>query len=203
NRNLLGICLGFFCFDYYWYVLVTWLPDYLVTVRHVSIIRAVLYASFVFFTFGVSEPIGGWIADRLIRMGWSETRARKGIVSMAFLTGLLLLPAVRASSTSVSVGLLIGAALVGLSTGNLLTILQACAPADKVGIWTGAENFAGNLSGIIAPLAMGILIKRSGSYIPGFELGSIILLLGLLAYWFVVGELVPAPGSVNGSVTGS
>ena len=33
NRNLVGICLGFFCFDYYWYVLVTWLPDYLVTVR--------------------------------------------------------------------------------------------------------------------------------------------------------------------------
>src|SRR5215469_14461153 len=33
SRNLLGICLGFFCFDYYWYVLVTWLPDYLVTVR--------------------------------------------------------------------------------------------------------------------------------------------------------------------------
>lgn len=201
NRNLLGICLGFFCFDYYWYVLVTWLPDYLVTVRHVSIVRAGLYASFVFFTFGVSEPIGGWIADRLIRMGWSETRARKGIVSIAFLTGLLLLPAVRASSTSVSVGLLIGAALVGLSTGNLLTILQACAPADKVGIWTGAENFAGNLSGIIAPLAVGILIRQTGSYIPGFELGSIILLLGLLAYWFVVGELVPTPGSVNGSVT--
>lgn len=203
NRNLLGICLGFFCFDYYWYVLVTWLPDYLVTVRHVSIVRAGLYASLVFFTFGVSEPIGGWIADQLIRMGWGETRARKGIVSIAFLTGLLLLPAVRASSTSVSVGLLIGAALVGLSTGNLLTILQACAPADKVGIWTGAENFAGNLSGIIAPLAVGILIKRTGSYIPGFELGSIILLLGLLAYWFVVGDLVPTPGSVNGSVTGS
>jgi MFS transporter, ACS family, D-galactonate transporter len=37
NRNLLGICLGFFCFDYYWYVLVTWLPDYLVTVRQLSI----------------------------------------------------------------------------------------------------------------------------------------------------------------------
>jgi len=29
NRNLLGICLGFFCFDYYWYFLVNWLPDYL------------------------------------------------------------------------------------------------------------------------------------------------------------------------------
>src|SRR5256885_3647167 len=33
SRNLFGICLGFFCFDYYWYFLVNWLPDYLVTVR--------------------------------------------------------------------------------------------------------------------------------------------------------------------------
>ena len=31
NRNLLGVCLAFFCFDYYWYFLVNWLPDYLVT----------------------------------------------------------------------------------------------------------------------------------------------------------------------------
>ena len=52
NRNLLGICLGFFCFDYYWYVLVTWLPDYLVTVRHLSIVQAGFYASLAFFTFG-------------------------------------------------------------------------------------------------------------------------------------------------------
>ena len=37
NRNLLGVCLGFFCFDYYWYFLVNWLPDYLVTSRGLTI----------------------------------------------------------------------------------------------------------------------------------------------------------------------
>src|SRR5437016_12963740 len=84
DLNLLGICLGFFCFDYYWYVLVTWLPDYLVTVRHLSILRAGLTASLAFFTFGIAEPIGGWIADSLIRRGWDETRTRKGIVTAAF-----------------------------------------------------------------------------------------------------------------------
>ncbi|HET7215062.1 MAG TPA: MFS transporter [Terriglobia bacterium] len=192
NRNLLGICLGFFCFDYYWYVLVTWLPDYLVTVRHVSIVRAGIYSSLVFFTFGVSEPVGGWIADRLIRRGWNETWTRKGIVTLAFISGLLLFPAVRVPSSPIAVALLIGAALVGLSTGNLITILQSCAPAEKVGIWTGAENFSGNLSGILAPLAVGLLIKRTGSYVPGFELGSIVLLSGILAYWCIVGELIPA-----------
>lgn len=201
NRNLLGICLGFFCFDYYWYVLVTWLPDYLVTVRHVSIVRAGIYSSLVFFTFGVSEPMGGWIADRLVRLGWNETWTRKGIVTLAFLSGLLLFPAVRAHSTPTAVALLIGAALVGLSTGNLITILQSCAPADKVGLWTGAENFSGNLSGILAPLAVGLLIKRTGSYVPGFELGSIVLLSGILAYWCIVGELTPATTPVGGLET--
>src|SRR3989475_6326159 len=93
NRNLLGICLGFFCFDYYWYVLVTWLPDYLVTVRRLSIVQAGFYASLAFFTFGVAEPIGGWIADNLIGRGWDETGTRKGIVTAAFFMGLLLMTA--------------------------------------------------------------------------------------------------------------
>jgi MFS transporter, ACS family, D-galactonate transporter len=191
NRNLLGICLGFFCFDYYWYVLVTWMPDYLVTVRHLSIVQAGFYASLVFFTFGIAEPIGGWIADTLIRRGWDETATRKGIVTVAFGMGVFLIAAMRAAHTDAAIGLLILASLVGLATGNLLTILQSCAPAEHVGIWTGAENFAGNLAGIIAPLAVGFLITSYGSYVPGFELASIVLLLGLLAYWFVVGDLKP------------
>jgi MFS family permease len=189
NRNLLGICLGFFCFDYYWYVLVTWLPDYLVTVRHLSVVRAGFYASLAFFTFGIAEPLGGWIADKLIRQGWNETATRKGIVSAAFGMGIFLVAAMRTAHTGIAVALLIAASLVGLATGNLLAILQSCAPSGAVGIWTGAENFAGNLAGIIAPLAVGFLISLYGSYVPGFELGSIVLFAGVLAYWFVLGEL--------------
>ena len=191
NRNLLGICLGFFCFDYYWYVLVTWLPDYLVTVRQLTIVQAGFYASVVFFTFGISEPIGGWIADTLIRRGWDETATRKGIVTIAFAMGVFLIAAMRTAHTGIAIGLLIGASLVGIATGNLLAILQSCAPAEGVGVWTGAENFAGNLAGIIAPLAVGFSITAFRSYVPGFELASIVLFAGVFAYWFVVGELKP------------
>ncbi len=191
NRNLLGICLGFFCFDYYWYVLVTWLPDYLITVRQLSIVQAGFYASLVFFTFGIAEPIGGWIADSLIGRGWDETATRKGIVTIAFSMGIFLIGAMRTAHTEVAIGLLIVASLVGLATGNLLAILQSCAPSEAVGIWTGLENFAGNLAGIIAPLAVGLLITSYGSYVPGFQLAPIILLAGVLAYWFVVGDLKP------------
>ena len=189
SRNLLGICIGFFCFDYYWYVLVTWLPDYLVTVRRLSIVQAGFYASLAFFTFGIAEPIGGWIADSLIRHGWDETATRKGIVTVGFSMGIFLIAVMRTSHTGVAIGFLIAACLVGLATGNLLAILQSCSPSEAVGIWTGAENFAGNLAGIIAPLAVGFSIARYGSYVPGFELASIILLAGMFAYWFIVGTL--------------
>ena len=189
NRNLLGICLGFFCFDYYWYVLVTWLPDYLVTVRHLTIVQAGFYASLAFLTFGTSEPIGGWIADTLIRHGWDETATRKSIVTVAFGMGMFLIAAMRSAHTGAAIGLLIAASLVGLATGNLLAILQSCAPSGAVGIWTGAENFAGNLAGIIAPLAVGLLITSYGSYVPGFQIAPIILIAGVFAYWFIVGDL--------------
>jgi ACS family D-galactonate transporter-like MFS transporter len=189
NRNLIGICLGFFCFDYYWYLLVNWLPDYLVTVRHLTILKAGLFASLPFFVFGVSEPLGGWIADGLTRRGVSETFARKGVVTAAFLMGLLLTPAALVESASAAILLIMGASLVGLATGNLLAILQACAPPAEVGIWTGVENFVGNVAGFLAPLATGFLISWTGSYLPGFALAAVTLVAGLLAYWFIVGPL--------------
>ncbi len=191
NRDLLGICLGFFCFDYYWYLLLTWLPDYLVTARHFTLVRAGLTASLPYLVFGLCEPLGGWIADRLVRRGWDETRTRKGIITVAFLTGLFLIPVARVQSSGGAVALLIGASLVGLSTGNLLVVLQSCAPQSEVGVWTGFENFAGNIAGVMAPIATGLLIKYTGSYFPGFALAPIVLVTGLLAYWFIVGDLSP------------
>ena len=191
SRDLIGICLGFFCFDYYWYLLVTWLPDYLVTVRHLTILKAGLYASLPYFVWGISEPIGGWIADRLISSGWDETRSRKWLITVAFISGLLLIPAARAQNAHSAIILIMGASLVGLATGNLFGVLQSCAPPEEVGVWTGFENFAGNVGGVIAPAATGLLIARTGSYLPGFALAALVLLTGLLAYWFIEGDLKP------------
>jgi MFS family permease len=189
NRNLLGVCLSFFSFDYYWYFLVNWLPDYLVTSRGLTILNAGLYAALPYFVFGASEPIGGWIADRLVHRGWSETRARKGVVTFAFLTGLLLIPAARVDDPRTAVALIIGGCLVGLATGNLLVILQSCAPPAKIGLWTGVYNFVGNIAGILSPLVTGLLIDRTGSYTAPFVLAASLIAVGPLALWTIVGEL--------------
>ncbi len=193
NRNLLGVSLGFLCFGYYWYLLLTWLPDYLVSVRHLTILTAGIYASLPYAVFGAGMPLGGWLADRLIRRGWDETRTRKGIITAAFLTGLLLIPATRVANPRAAIALIAAACFVGFSTANMQVILQCCAPPEEVGVWTGIENFAGTIGGILAPLLTGFLIGWTGSYSPAFVLAALTLVAGLLAYWFVVGRLNPAP----------
>lgn len=191
NRNLLGASIGFFCFGYYNYLLVTWLPDYLVEVRHLTLLRAGLLAAIPYVVWAVAEICGGWFADRLVRGGWNETRVRKGMITVGFATGLLLIPAALVGNLTASIILLAGGSLVGLSSPNLLVVFQSCAPRDEVGRWMGFGNFIGNIGGVLSPLLTGILISKTGSFVPGFALAPIILVAGLLAYWFIVGELKP------------
>jgi MFS family permease len=189
NRNLIGICLGFFCFDYYWYLLVSWLPDYLVTARHFTLFQAGISSSLAFLVFGVCQPLGGWIADRLVRAGWDETRVRKGIVSAAFLSGLLLIPASQVTSHNAAIAFIMGGCLVGLSAANMLVILQYCAPPNEVGLWTGVFNFVGNVAGTLTALMTGHLIDRTHSYTTAFVLAAVAIAAGQFSFWFIVGRL--------------
>jgi len=189
DRNLLGICLANFSEGYFFYVLVTWLPDYLMTVRHLPLVRAGLYTALPYLIFAVSMPLGGWISDRLIRLGWDETVVRKTIVTLAYLSGLLLIPATHVQSSIGAIWLIAGASLPGFGVANLFVFSQCCAPEHEVGTWIGGQNFIGNMGGVAAPLATGFLIARTGSYSAGFALGAWILVAGIFPVWFVLGEL--------------
>ena len=196
DRNLLGCCLGFFCFGYYQYLLVTWLPDYFVRVRRFTLLEAGAYASLTYLVWSISALLGGWISDRLLRRGWNETRVRKGVLSVAFSTGLFLIPAALVAKATSAVPLVAAASLVGGSTANLLATFQCCAPRGQVGAWMGMGNFIGNLGGVLSPFLTGILISRTGSYVPGFALAPLVLIAGLLSFWFMVGELKPLDRTV-------
>ncbi|HEV2445999.1 MAG TPA: MFS transporter [Candidatus Sulfopaludibacter sp.] len=188
DRNLLGLCFGHIAYSYYWYLLVTWLPDYLVESRHMTLERAGAYTAIPFLVYAASEPLGGWIADRLIWLGYGELRARKIVVTAAFLSSVMLLAAGKTGNDQAAVAAIGAASLVGLATGNLYSLLAGISPEGEVGTWMGILNFAGNLSGVAAPLITGWLIERTNSYYPGFVVAVIVLNLGLPAYWWMVRE---------------
>ena len=195
NRNLVGVCLTFFCFDYYWYFLVNWLPDYLVTARGLTMMRAGIYAALPYLVFGMSEPIGGWLADRLVVRGWTQSRAREDRRHLRVHDGVAAdsgrVGADARRGRGVHHRRMPGRPRDGQPAGRA----QSCAPPSAIGLWTGIYNFIGNLAGIISPLITGFLIAQTGSYVPAFLLG------GGSHHGRTAGVLVHRAGARAGGVT--
>src|SRR5262245_47925986 len=189
NRDFLGVLLGFFCFDYFWYLLLTWLPSYLINVRQLTLIKAGIYASLPMVVFGLAQPLGGGLADHLISKGYNPGRTRKTIISIAFLCGLLIIPAAHATSPNTALLLLMGCCLVGFSAANQLVLLQNCTPPREIGVAVGVYNFVGNIAGILAPIITGHIIKATNSYTPAFVLAAVMMAASQFAYWFIVGPI--------------
>ncbi|MGA2328977.1 MAG: MFS transporter [Bryobacteraceae bacterium] len=186
DRNLLGMSLAHIGYGYYFYLMVTWLPAYLVESRHLPLKTAGAYAVVPYLTFTLCEPIGGWLADRLVAVGWDEIFSRKVIITVSYLASLLLIPAGLVSGTAPAVVLLGGASLVGLSTGNIFALVQRITRNGEVGFSIGFLNLAGNLSGVVAPLATGLIIAQTGSYFPAFVVAVVVLLSAIPIYWLMV-----------------
>ena len=190
NSNLLVMSVAEICYGYYWYLLVTWLPDYLVVSRHLPLQKAGAYAAIPYLIYGIAEPAGGWMADQLVRRGWGEMLSRKVIITLAYASSLMFLLVGNVQNDMAAIMLIGGGALVGLSTGNILAMLQRLAPPDEVGLWTGFLNATGNFSGIVAPIATGLIIARTGSYYPAFVVSVVVLILAVPMYWFLLKDRI-------------
>jgi ACS family D-galactonate transporter-like MFS transporter len=58
-----------------------------------------------------------------------------------------------------------------------------------VGRWTGVQNFAGNLSGAVAPALTGFLLDRTGSFHWPFFITAAVTWAGALSWMLVVGRV--------------
>ncbi len=97
SRALLAMSLGFFCWDYFWYFEVSWLPSYLYNERHIAITKVAIFGALPFLIFAVAEALGAWGAGALIRRGADLSRVTKTFIGVGFALGLLVVPAALAS----------------------------------------------------------------------------------------------------------
>jgi fucose permease len=193
HRAVWGTSLGMFCLGYVWSFLVSWLPAYLQEARGFSKESMALLGSLPFFAMGLSSVASGWVSDRWIAAGASPTRVRKFFVISGFvLCSAFLYPAALTRSPGLCVCLLIAACVaLGLYSSNVWPITQTLAGPRASGQWTGLQNAVGNLGGVVAPALAGWLVQETGSYRTAFTAASIMPLLGVTAYFTLVGPVVP------------
>jgi MFS transporter, ACS family, D-galactonate transporter len=87
--------------------------------------------------------------------------------------------------------LCVGYVAFGILASNHWAITQTLAGAGAAGTWTGMQNTIGNLSGIVAPIATGIIVKVTGSYFWAFASPAVLAVVGAWSYLFLVGEVAP------------
>ncbi|MGD0566944.1 MAG: MFS transporter [Candidatus Sulfotelmatobacter sp.] len=197
QRKVYGLALGWGAYNYTFFLLLTWLPSYLSVSLQVDLLHSFFYTSvpWLFATF-TDLLVGGWLVDALIQRGWDANRVRQTVLVAGMAFGLAIFGAASAHSPagalvwiSVALGGLAAAAPVAWTVPSLIS------PRESVGTLAGAVNFCGQIGAISAPIVTGYIVFRTRSFAAAFVTATVILLLGIVGYIFLLGriEAIPEP----------
>jgi MFS transporter, ACS family, D-galactonate transporter len=184
-----GTMVGTFCYMYFVYFCMTWMPAYFVEQRHLSLKSMGLYTFFSFGGMATVSTLAGWLADRRIASGGDPISVRKAYTIAGFL--MASTEVIGALSHSVPVALFFAVfslSGLGLATANYWALTQTLIPGGAIGRIVGIQNCAANLPGIVAPILTGWLKQKTGGYEAPMQAIWFFLLLGIAAYVFLVRE---------------
>ncbi|MCX6636360.1 MAG: MFS transporter [Acidobacteria bacterium] len=182
-----GTVVGTFCYQYFVYYCMTWMPAYFVERRNLSLNSMGWYTMFSFTGMAVVAILAGFAADRMIDRGCDPVRVRKGFTIAGFLVASTELIGAMSDSNSVALFFAVfSLSGLGLMTANYWALTQTLIPGAAVGRVVGVQNCAANLPGIVAPLLTGWLKQTTGGYEAGTQVIWLFLILGIASYVFLV-----------------
>ena len=187
RREALGAGLGHFCANYIFYFVLSWLPYYLVEVRHYSIERMATIGGLTYAMHAVGAWCTGYVVDRWIESGesphrvYATTLVTSQVSSAVCLVGVLLGGPMLLDLSLLAVGF-----TFGLASPTLYAVGQLLAGPRAAGRWIGFQGAVGNLAGIAGPAITGFLVDRTGSFYSAFVLAIGFSLLGVLAWTIVI-----------------
>jgi MFS family permease len=169
-----------FCYNYFTFFCMTWMPSYLVEQRGLSLSEMGLYTFYSFAGIAIVALVAGWSADKLIQRYGNAVLIRKVFVVSGFAIASTVVLGARADTVEAALFWnVLSLSGLGLTTANNLALCSlTLIPAPIVGQVKGFQNVASALAGIVAPLLTGWLLHVSGSYVAPMTLIFFFLLLG-------------------------
>ena len=193
NRKVWGLTIGFSAYVYSFYLFLTWLPNYLVQSMHMSILKSAGFTAIPWICATIAGlGVGGWLIDHLIARGYDETPVRKTVLVVGMLLGLAVFGAT-VTTNPVWAIVWISVALSGLAAASPVgwSIPSLIAPRGGTGTIGGIMNFLNNMMGVVAPVTTGYIVGATGSFVGAFLAAGIVLVIGIVAYVFILGRLEP------------
>jgi MFS family permease len=197
NHACIAIFVSHICFNYGWYVLLSWLPKYFSQVLHVDLSKNSFLASVPYFCGFCGSLTGGRVSDWLIRNKYTSVGTTRKIMN----TLSLVVPAVILMIVPHAEGL--GAAIA------LLCVVLAFGRLSISGYWVnmldvspdfaaqlmGISNTVATIPGIVGNEITGHILATTGSWSTVFGIAAAINMFGAVFFLiFGSGEIaVSAP----------
>ena len=177
-----------FCYNYFTFYCMTWMPAYLVEQRHLSLERSGLFTFFSFAGIAIVAVLGGIIADWLIARGGNAVAVRKWFTTAGFLGGCTVLLGANAQSLDTALFWNVASlSMLGLATANVLALCRlTLIPRPAVGLVTGIQQVAVSLAGGAAAALSGWLLHISGGYQLPMMVIFVFQVIGAATTWILL-----------------
>jgi MFS family permease len=167
--------------SYYWYFVLTWVPDYLMASRGFSTMGMGKILSAALACMAVVSILGGFLADVLVKKSQSLFGVRvwfaaAGSVGAASLVLLNVLP----GNGVGMVVMFVSMCSFGIVSSNFWTLAQNVAPRTKVARVIGFLNTASQVAGIAAPWITGYIIGPAKHFAPAVAIAGVCPLVSLV-----------------------
>ena len=196
-----GLFISQGCTVYTVYLYLSWLPNYLQTQRHMSVMGSGIYTALPFLIASAVNIIANWIGDRALSIEAVHGGKRRYLVAICLLltaSGLLIPYVESLTAMIVLVTFAVSFANCGPATNGALTNDLLRSPADA-GRALAFLVLGGNSFGLCAPIVTGYLVEATGSFNSAFIAAGILALVGASAALILsrgtLGEVQPAPAA--------
>ncbi|MGH7046321.1 MAG: MFS transporter [Stellaceae bacterium] len=178
-----GLFISQGCLVYTGYLYISWLPNYLQTARHLSMLNSGIYTAIPFLISTVVGVVANWLGDRLLTADAVRGGKRRYLValSLLFMAAGLAIPFVQSLTAVITlITITISGAHVGPSANGALVSDLLRSPGDA-GRAMAFLVLGGNTFGLLAPIVTGYVVAATGSFNAAFTIAGVLALVGVVA----------------------
>jgi len=195
-----GLFISQGCLVYSLYLYLTWLPNYLQTARHLSLVGSGLFTALPFLVASFVNVVVNWFGDRLFSLESLRRGRRRWLVALCLLltaAGLLVPYVDSLAAVVVLVTFAVSFSNVGPATNAALTGDLLRSPADA-GRAFAFLVLGGNSFGLLAPIVTGYIVAATKSFNSAFfTAGGLALFGAVVALALSRGTIGETPGGAR------
>lgn len=188
-RQVWAICLGKFASTSALYFFLTWFPTYLIEERHLTMVKVGIFAVLPFIGATVGVLLAGFIADGMIRRGFSLSFSRKLPLVVGSALGMSIMLVNFTDSNEVCIALLTIAFFAQGIASSSWAAVSEIAPKELIGLTGGITSLAANIGGIVTPIVIGQILHVTGNFAWAFWFIGGVALVGTLSYSLLLGRI--------------